>query len=81
MEIVVWIFSILIFSWCYSTLFTSLFNLKLAPSIKISAIIYIVIILILYLISYFLINKYFDDILTCSIIAAILSLFTAKKYK
>jgi len=78
MKIIVWFLSLLIFSWCYSTFFSCLFNLKLAKIIKISLFLYLGIISALYLISYFFIHKYFNDILICSIISAILSFFTAK---
>ncbi len=79
MEIIIWILSLIIFSWCYSTIFACLFNLKVAPNIKISLIIYLIILVILYVIAYFLLNKYFISILICSGIAGLLGLLTARK--
>lgn len=77
MIIIVWFLSLIVFSWCYSTLFTCLKNIKFAP--KSSIVLYIVIIIALYLVTYYWIpNKYFNDIIICSIISAILSFLTTK---
>lgn len=80
-NIIIWIISLLIFSWCYSTLFMCIFNFSKSPSIKISFLIYIFILTILYLLSYYFLNNYFKSIFICSMISAILSLLTAKREK
>lgn len=79
MQVIIWFLSLLIFSWCYSTLFSCLFTLKTIPVAKISTLVYLGILIALYTIAYFLINIYFNDILICSIIAGILGFITAKK--
>ena len=79
MEIIIWLLSLIIFSWCYSTLFNCLFNLSIAPTMKISAVIYLAIIAGLYAIAYYFLNQYLTDILVCSGIAGVLSLFAARK--
>lgn len=78
MMIIVWILSLIIFSWCYSTLFMCIKNVNSA--LKLSVLIYIIIIACLYLITYYWIpSKYFNDIIICSIISAILGFITSKK--
>lgn len=79
MEIIIWFLSLIIFSWCYSTLFNCIVNIRSVPVAKISLLIYTIIIIGLYLISYFVLRKYFNDILICSIIAGVLGFLTAKK--
>lgn len=78
MIIIVWILSLIFFGWCYSTLFMCIKNIKNIP--KLSILIYIVIIACLYLITYYWIpSQYFDDIIICSIISAILGFISSKK--
>ena len=77
-KVLIWLASLIIFAWCYSTIFTCLMTLKQIATSKISLIIYLLITIILYLISYYFINLYFNDILICSIIAFILSFITPK---
>ena len=79
MQIIIWFISLLIFAWCYSTFFNCLINIKTAPVAKISILVYMVIIVALYLISFFFLENYFTDILICSIIAGALGLITAVK--
>lgn len=79
MNIIVWFLSLIIFSWCYSTLLTCVINFKNRPELKISIIVYSIITGFLYAIAYYIIPKYFNDILTCSIISLILSSITVKK--
>ncbi len=79
MQIIIWLLSLIIFGWCYSTWILCILTIKLVPKVKASLILYTIILAILYLISYFFINRYFNDIVICSIIAFILSLVTPKK--
>lgn len=79
MQIIIWLLSLIIFSWCYSTWILCILTIKLVPKVKASLILYTIILAILYLISYFFINRYFNDIIICSVIAFILSLVTPKK--
>ena len=78
MQNIIWFLSLVIFSWCYSTWILCFLNIKSVPKFKLSLILYSIILVILYLISYFFISKYFNDIVGCSIIALVLSLFTTK---
>ena len=78
-NILVWIISVLLFSWCYSTIIMCLLFVKKIPNLKISLFIYLLITIGLYLISYFALSSYFKDIVICSIIALILSFITPKK--
>ncbi len=77
MIIIIWFLSLLIFSWCYSTLLTCLYNKKLVNPIN--KYIYIIIIVTLYLFSYAWLDAYFYDILICSLIAFALALLIVKK--
>lgn len=79
MQIIIWFISLLIFAWCYSTFFNCLINIKTVPVARISILVYAVIIIGLYLISFFFIEKYFNDILICSIIAGVLGFITTQK--
>lgn len=78
-NIIIWFFSLVIFSWCYSTLIMCLIFMKKVPKLKISLLIYLIILIILYTVSYFVLSNYFNDILICSLIAFILALIVPKK--
>lgn len=79
MQIIIWLLSLIIFGWCYSTLILCTLTVKVVPKVKASLILYSIILVLLYLISYFLISKYFSDIVICSVIALILSLVMPKR--
>ncbi len=78
-KIVVWIISLILFSWCYSTIIMCLLFMKKIPTLKISLLIYVLITIALYGVSYFLLPNYFKSILICSLIALFLSFVTPKK--
>ncbi len=78
-KIFVWLISLIGFSWCYSTVIMCILFMKQVPTAKVSLIVYTIILIALYIISYFALSKYFNDILICSIIALILSFITPKK--
>lgn len=78
-KIIVWLISLVIFSWCYSTLIMCLLFIKQIPNLKISLLIYAIIIAALYIFSYFVLSNYFKDILICSFIALFLSFITPKR--
>lgn len=79
MVILIWFVSLIIFSWCYSTLFNCVINIKNNPGIKISLLLYLFIIIVLYLIAYFFLNKYFNYIIFSSLISLFLGLSSIKK--
>ena len=79
MNIIIWLISFIVFTWCYSTIFNCLINLRYNKVLKISLIVYITILCGLYAISYFLLSKYFNEILICSIISGVLGILTIKK--
>lgn len=79
MQIIIWLLSLIIFGWCYSTWILCILTIKLVPKVKTSLVLYSIILVLLYLISYFLISKYFSDIVICSVIALILSLIMPKR--
>ena len=78
-NIIVWIISLIVFSWCFSNIILCLIFFKTQPQLKISLIIYLIITILLYIVSYYLISKYFADIVICSIIAFILAFITPKR--
>ena len=78
-NIIIWIISLIVFSWCFSNIILSLIFFKTVPQLKISLIIYLIITILLYIISYCLLSKYFTDIVICSIIAFIIALVTPKR--
>ena len=78
-SIILCILSLIVFSWCYSTIFICLMTLKTVKVSKASLILYLFIVITLYLLSYFLLSKYFNQILISSIIALILSFITPKR--
>lgn len=79
MKIIIWFLSLLVFSWCYSTLISCIINYKKRPGIKLSIIVYAIIIGTLYAIAYYFVSKYYNDIFICSVIALILSFLNSKK--
>lgn len=69
--------SLIVFSWIYSTVFNCLLNLN--KHTIISLLIYLIIAVIVYILSYNFLFEYFKTIIVCSVIAGLLSMFTAKK--
>lgn len=78
-NVVIWLFSLIIFSWCFSTIILCLISLKSRPRLIISLLIYLIITALLYIASYYLLSKYFKQIVICSIISFILALITPKR--
>ena len=78
-KFIIWFISLIIFSWCYSTIILSLLFINKAPHMKISLLIYIIITIGLYLLSYFFLRDYLIDIIICSVIAFAIALITPNK--
>lgn len=78
-NIIIWIISLIVFSWCFSNIFLCIIFLKTQPQLKISLITYLIITILLYIASYYLLSKYFTEIVICSAIAFVLAFITPKK--